>query len=569
MDNQIDITKELYAKGNINRDSSNESTKGFSDSFEDDLYGRSPSVDNDVTKYEISLKKTKEKHKYSAIEQQNEDTKTYVIPFAYANKHGVFYHNQENCMYHKKNLNRVSLLEILRAISLPNDNHKSIEIKKLSDEEFAEKIEQFYSQQSQNNKMADALGDESEFSFEDAVAAIEEPDDLLASEDEAPIIKLLNAIFFEAIKEKASDIHVEAYEKNLLVRFRIDGVLQTRLTTKSILATLLITRIKVLARLDIAEKRLPQDGRIGLKLGGKLIDLRVSTIPTAYGERTVMRLLDRQANKLDLETLGMPSKILKIIKSSITKPNGIILVTGPTGSGKTTTLYAALEQMDRKENNIMTIEDPIEYYFDGISQTQVNTKANMSFAKGLRAILRQDPDIVMIGEVRDSETAKIAVQSSLTGHLVLSTVHTNSAVGTITRLIDMGVEEFLLASTLRVVLAQRLVRRLCQHCRKEVKLDEGAIYLISMSLPDRKLDKTYIARGCSKCSNTGYIGRLGVYEIVTIDDTVRQMITEGKSELEISKYVFDNKYNHNLRQNAFELVLEGKTSYSEAVKISF
>ena len=294
---------------------------------------------------------------------------------------------------------------------------------------------------------------------------VPETEDLMEQEDDAPIIRLINAILGEAIRENASDIHLETFEKRLVVRFRVDGVLREVLEPKRELAALLVSRIKVMARLDIAEKRIPQDGRISLRVGGREVDIRVSTLPSANGERVVLRLLDKQAGRLNLQHLGMSERDRKLMDETVRKPHGILLVTGPTGSGKTTTLYASLTTLNDRTRNILTVEDPIEYHLEGIGQTQVNAKVDMTFARGLRAILRQDPDVVMVGEIRDRETAEIAVQASLTGHLVLSTLHTNSAIGAITRLVDMGIEPFLLSSSMLGVLAQRLVRVLCPACK--------------------------------------------------------------------------------------------------------
>jgi general secretion pathway protein E len=291
--------------------------------------------------------------------------------------------------------------------------------------------------------------------------------DLLSGDDDAPVIKLLNAVFFEALREKASDIHIEPYENEARIRFRLDGALRTVLSPPATIAPLIISRIKVLAKLDIAEKRVPQDGRMTVHLGGRAVDLRVSTMPSSYGERVVLRLMDKNAGQLNVDDLGMDVNNRSKLDSMIARPHGIILVTGPTGSGKTTTLYAALQQMDRQQRNIMTVEDPIEYDLPGVSQTQINQRAGMTFAKSLRAILRQDPDVILIGEIRDKETAEIAIQASLTGHLVLSTLHTNTAAGAVTRLQDLGIDSYLLASTLRGVLAQRLVRKLCDDCKVE------------------------------------------------------------------------------------------------------
>ncbi len=307
-----------------------------------------------------------------------------------------------------------------------------------------------------------------------------ESGDLLEQEDDAPIIRLINAILSEAIKAGASDIHLETFEKRLVVRFRVDGILREVIEPRRELAALLVSRVKVMARLDIAEKRVPQDGRISLKVGGREVDIRVSTLPSANGERVVLRLLDKQAGRLSLQHLGMSERDRRLLDDNLRKPHGIILVTGPTGSGKTTTLYAGLVTLNDRSRNILTVEDPIEYYLEGIGQTQVNPRVDMTFARGLRAILRQDPDVVMVGEIRDQETADIAVQASLTGHLVLSTLHTNSAVGAVTRLVDMGVEPFLLSSSLLGVLAQRLVRVLCVHCREARPADEAECALLGL-----------------------------------------------------------------------------------------
>ena len=327
-------------------------------------------------------------------------------------------------------------------------------------------------------------GIEGETDLAGLAEGLPEPSDLMESEDDAPVIRLINAVLTQAVKENASDIHVEPYENRLVVRFRVDGVLREVLQTKRAVAPLLISRIKVMSRLDIAEKRLPQDGRISLRIAGRAVDVRVSTLPSGHGERVVLRLLDKQAGRLDLASLGMEPRVQGMLDDLIHKPHGIILVTGPTGSGKTTTLYAALERINDRTRNILTVEDPIEYYIDGIGQTQVNTKVEMTFARGLRAILRQDPDVVMVGEIRDTETAQIAVQASLTGHLVLSTLHTNTAVGAVTRLRDMGVEPFLLASTLLGVVAQRLVRVLNPETRIGYPAGEYEARLLGLSAAD-------------------------------------------------------------------------------------
>ena len=328
----------------------------------------------------------------------------------------------------------------------------------------------------------------------------------------------------------ASDIHIEPYEQALVVRFREDGVLIEKLRMPPHVAPVLVSRIKVMARLDIAERRVPQDGRIGLSLGGKLVDVRVSTLPNRAGERVVMRLLDKDNAGLTLTDLGLDDKAREVLERALKEPNGIVLVTGPTGSGKTTTLYAGLRSLNDGQRNILTVEDPVEYAVDGVGQTQVNSKVGLDFAAGLRAILRQDPDVVMVGEIRDKETADIAVQASLTGHLVLSTVHTNDSIGAITRMRDMGVEPFLLASTLRGVIAQRLVRRLCPHCKREAEIDPALGAILGIK-PGRTV---YEPVGCKQCGETGYTGRIGVYEAVRIDDTIRRMVHENADEERIA-----------------------------------
>jgi general secretion pathway protein E len=344
------------------------------------------------------------------------------------------------------------------------------------------------------------------------VPAIE---DLLESADDAPVIRMINALLTQALREGASDIHIEPFEVTSVVRFRIDGALRDVVRPKKAIHASLISRIKIMAALDIAEKRLPQDGRITLRVGGKPVDVRVSTLPTGHGERAVLRLLDKEANRLDLAHLGMAEDLLKQFDHTINQPHGIVLVTGPTGSGKTTTLYAALSRLNATATNILTVEDPIEYDLIGVGQTQVNARIDMSFAKALRAILRQDPDVIMIGEIRDLETAQIAVQASLTGHLVLATLHTNDSVAAVTRLLDMGIEPFLLSSSLLGVVAQRLVRKLCEHCKRQDEHGE------------------WHAVGCERCGRSGYQGRVGVYELLLTTDAISAQIHNRASEAEI------------------------------------
>jgi general secretion pathway protein E len=373
-------------------------------------------------------------------------------------------------------------------------------------------------------------------------------EDLLETSDDAPIIRMLNALLTQAARDGASDIHIEPYERHSSVRFRVDGTLREVVQPNRALHAALISRLKIMADLDIAEKRLPQDGRISLRIGTRAVDVRVSTLPSAHGERAVLRLLDKSESKLNLEAVGMTGDTLTRFEEQITQPHGIILVTGPTGSGKTTTLYAALARMDAGSSNIMTVEDPIEYELQGIGQTQVNPKIDLDFAKALRAILRQDPDIIMIGEIRDYETAQIAIQASLTGHLVLATVHTNDSASTVTRMIDMGVEPFLLSSSLLGVLAQRLVRKLCPHCRVQAN---GA----------------WSAKGCDQCGFTGYQGRTGVFELMVVNDRIRELIHNRGAEADIRSAALAQGMTL-MRDDGERLVREGITSREELLRVT-
>jgi general secretion pathway protein E len=388
-----------------------------------------------------------------------------------------------------------------------------------------------------------------------------EPSDLLESDDDAPIIRFINAVLTEAVKDNASDVHIEPYENRLNVRFRIDGVLQEILQTRRALAPLVVSRIKVMSKLDIAEKRLPQDGRISLRIAGRAVDVRVSTMPSGHGERVVLRLLDKQAGRLDLTSLGMDDASLAVMDDLIHKPHGIILVTGPTGSGKTTTLYAALERINDNSRNIMTVEDPIEYFIDGIGQSQVNTKVEMTFARGLRAILRQDPDVVMVGEIRDLETAEIAVQASLTGHLVLSTLHTNTASGAVTRLRDMGIEPFLLSSSLIGVLAQRLVRVLDDDTKVPYTARDYECRTVNL---DPANPPTLYRAGVGDA--TGFRGRTGIYELIAVDDRMRTMIHDGVSEQEFERYA--RTMSPSIRDDGRRRVLAGDTTLEEVLRVT-
>ena len=393
--------------------------------------------------------------------------------------------------------------------------------------------------------------------------SVRETEDLLEQQDDAPIIRLINALLAEAIREGASDVHIETFERFLQVRFRVDGVMREVLCPNRALAPLLVSRIKVMAKLDIAEKRIPQDGRIPLRIGGREVDVRVSTLPTGNGERVVMRLLDKQAGALDLPNLGMDDETLLRVREVIARPHGIFLVTGPTGSGKTTTLYASLGELNTDSSNILTIENPIEYNIAGIGQTQVHEKADMTFARGLRAILRQDPDVVMVGEIRDLETAETAVQASLTGHLVMSTVHTNTAIGSVTRLVDMGVEPFLLASSMVGMLAQRLVRVLCSNCK--VETEPGPLDRRVLGLHDASAG-VWAPGGCDECGQSGYRGRTGIYELVTVDDQLRELIHDRASEQELTRHV--RQSSPGIVDDGRRKVRSGITSVSELMRVA-
>lgn len=480
------------------------------------------------------------------------------LPYSFAKRHQVLFLQDEGRLIYREGAALQSLAEARRFLQQPF-TMEAVELSR-----FEALLQEEYEQGGSGSMQAmDDLGED--LDLQDAVQRIAEPEDLLESQDDAPIIRLINALLTEAVREDASDIHIESFEHSMVVRFRVDGVLREVLRPQRALAPLLVSRIKVMAKLDIAEKRLPQDGRISLKIAGRAVDVRVSTLPSGHGERVVLRLLDKQAGRLDLEHLGMEPGEMQRLDVLIHQPHGIILVTGPTGSGKTTTLYAALSRLNDNKRNILTVEDPIEYYLDGIGQTQVNAKVDMSFARGLRAILRQDPDVVMVGEIRDLETAEIAVQASLTGHLVLSTLHTNTAVGAVTRLRDMGVEPFLLSSSLIGVVAQRLVRLLCPECREAYKANAADCELMGLSA-DKPSMLYRPGPGCSHCNNMGYRGRTGIYELIQVDSTLRTMIHDGSGEHELERYARDTSTG--IRSDGFRRVLAGETSLEEVLRVS-
>jgi len=399
---------------------------------------------------------------------------------------------------------------------------------------------------------------------------LEEPQDLLDVDDEAPIIRLVNSLLFRAAKERASDIHIEPMERELLVRFRIDGVLQEVIKPPKRYQNSIVSRVKVMGQLNIAEKRLPQDGRIRIKLAGRDIDIRLSTIPCTFGERIVMRLLDKNTTLLDLTDIGMSADTMHGVDQVIRRSHGIVLVTGPTGSGKTTTLYAALSRINTPDLNILTVEDPVEYQIRGIGQMAINPKIGLTFAAGLRSFLRQDPDVIMVGEIRDRETAEIAIQASLTGHLVFSTVHTNDAASAITRLVDMGVEPFLVASSLMAVMAQRLVRRVCAQCREAYR--PTAEELKEVGLTPEAVAKAgnptlYRAKGCDACAQTGYRGRTGIYELLMVDDDIRQLTLKNVDSSTIKRAGMQHGM-RTLLDDGARKILAGETTLAEVLSIT-
>ncbi|MCU1759050.1 type II secretion system ATPase GspE [Pseudomonas sp. 14P_8.1_Bac3] len=480
------------------------------------------------------------------------------LPFGFARRFGILLacEGGEPCLLLRADTPLSALSEARRMCGCP------LPIQVLDAETFATRLAIAYRDgQSAAEQVAQGLDDE--LDLLSLVDQVPQTADLLEQQGDAPIIRLINALLSEAVREQASDVHLETFEQTLSVRMRIDGQLREMLRPRRELATLLVSRIKVMARLDIAEKRIPQDGRMTLRLAGHEVDVRVSTLPSAHGERVVLRLLDKQAGRLDLRRLGMPDDTLALLRQLLARPHGILLVTGPTGSGKTTSLYAALSSLNDQTRNILTVEDPIEYHLPGVGQMPVNPKVDMTFARGLRAILRQDPDVVMVGEIRDRETAEIAVQASLTGHLVLSTLHTNSAAGAVTRLVDMGVDAYLLASSLVGILAQRLLRTLCSHCKAPYRADAATCQ--RLGLDPTASPQLFRAVGCEHCQQ-GYRGRIGIYELISVTPAVSALIHQGAGEQALVDEA--RKLSRSLFQDGRQRVLDGVTSLDELLRMT-
>jgi len=434
-----------------------------------------------------------------------------------------------------------------------------------SEREVVRAINRFYEQSADTpEEMIQSMDAESS---DRILHELEETADLLDISDEAPVIKLVNLILFQAVKERASDIHIEPFQKELKVRYRIDGILYQRLDPPKRYQAAMVSRLKVMAKLDIAEKRLPQDGRIPIKIADKDIDIRVSIIPTTFGERVVLRLLDKQSLLLGMGEIGLSPDKHQTLQDLISRSNGILLVTGPTGSGKTTTLYAALSQINSPDKNIITIEDPVEYQLGGIGQIQVNPKIGLTFAHGLRSVLRHDPDVILVGEIRDAETAEIAIQAALTGHLVFSTLHTNDAASAATRLVDMEIEPFLVASVVRAIVAQRLIRVICSECKEGYVPEPEMLKKVGITPEQLKGGKVYRGKGCPACSGTGYRGRTGIYEILLVSETIRQLIMKKADSVSIGRQAVEEGMK-TLREDGARKIVEGITALEEVVRVT-
>jgi general secretion pathway protein E len=477
------------------------------------------------------------------------------LSYQFAKSNGVILLPQPDsplpCCYFRPNTPVDVLMEAQRLAG------RTIAFDAISAEDFEAALGRIY-RDSASDAAEAAAGDDLN-ALADTAAAV---DDLLDQNDDAPVVRLINALLLEAVKEGASDVHIETEERRLIVRFRVDGVLREVIEPKRALSGLLVSRIKVMGKLDIAEKRQPQDGRVSLRVGGYDLDVRVSTIPSQFGERVVLRLLDRSQTQRGIEHLGMSARDREVFERILARPDGLLLVTGPTGSGKTTSLYAALGRLNDRSRNIMTVEDPIEYSMDGVGQMQVNAKTDLTFARGLRAILRQDPDVIMVGEIRDRETAQIAVESAMTGHLVLSTLHTNTAIGAVSRLVEMGVERFLLAPMLRGLVAQRLVRRVCADCAGPHVITPSESALLSGAIAAGETVKR--GAGCDVCHDQGFIGRLPIYEIIEVDRALENLIHEGASEAVLQDMV--RKKSAGILADGVDKLRQGLTTVEEVAR---
>ncbi|QJU57672.1 type II secretion system ATPase GspE [Sphingomonas sp. AP4-R1] len=485
------------------------------------------------------------------------EERTARLPYGFARAQGVLVVGEESgpvCL-HRPGAALPALLEVQRLFG------SGLPWRGVADAEFERALQAHYRDTAGGAADIATEADTDLAALADSASAV---DDLLDMKDDSPVVRLINALLLEAVKERASDIHVETQERRLIVRFRVDGVLRDVVEPNRALAPLLVSRIKVMARLDIAEKRIPQDGRVTVRVGGHEIDVRVSTIPTQHGERVVMRLLDRGSVQLDLATLGLHGRDLALFERLLQRPHGMLLVTGPTGSGKTTTLYAALAKLNDRKRNILTVEDPIEYELAGIGQTQVNARTDMSFARGLRAILRQDPDVIMVGEIRDQETAEVAVRAAMTGHFMLSTLHTNSAVGAVTRLVDMGVERYLLAPMLVGLVAQRLVRRLCAVCRREEPADARDVALLDGAIAEG--EPVWRSVGCPSCRGEGFRGRQGLYEIVAVDPAMAALIHDGAPEAALVAHA--RQHGPGLLDEGLAAIRAGETTVEEVARVT-
>ena len=499
----------------------------------------------------------------SEIQNPVEDTVT-EIPYRFAREHNVLLTGVETQVDRKTaNLCCPVLPPFSIITELQRFLNTNVQFNTVGREEFDDLLRKAYSRgQSEATQMAEDLGEDVD--LEQLIQDIPKATDLLEEADDAPIIQLINALFNQAIREQASDIHIEAYENNSGVRFRVDGVLKDITNFHRGFHGAVVSRLKVMAKLDIAEKRLPQDGRISLRVGDHAIDVRVSTLPTQHGERIVLRILDKQSSSFNIADLGMDESMQERFKQLTRSLHGMFLVTGPTGSGKTTTLYAGLSHIDRSKRNIVTVEDPVEYDLEGIGQVHVNTKAGLSFASGLRSILRQDPDVVLVGEIRDLETAEIAIQASLTGHLVLSTLHTNTAIGAITRLQDMGVDSYLIASSLSGLLAQRLVRVLCSNCKEAAPATDKERQLLGIENGDDI--SLYHSVGCAECNHTGYRKRVGIFELIVIDNDIKTMIHRSEDEQTMLKEI--RKKSPSILSDGLNRVRQGITSLDEVLRVT-